>query len=169
MGAVVTASSDAPISMTGLAEALIWFAAAVASAGSPLVSNGLQTSLLRSTPPAALTSAAPVRHPAMPIAPSSALGPVKGKITPTFNVFAPPGLPPDPPDDPQAARASTEAGAMTSPGIELRGSAFIDTSPSGSAHGTRGLGGVSSSEQRTRGIDCNDYCLEGRPRQDNVS
>src|ERR1700716_2237584 len=86
---------------------------------------------------------------------------MKGNTPPPFSSCEPLGPPPDPPDDPQAARASTEAVAMTSPGIELRGSACIDTSPSGSAHGTRGLDGLRSSEPRTRGIDCNDYCLEG--------
>jgi len=40
------------MTMTGLAEAIIWFAADVASAGSPLVSNDLQTNFLPVTPPA---------------------------------------------------------------------------------------------------------------------
>ena len=78
MGAVVTASSEAPMTMTGLAEAIIWFAADVASAGSPLVSNDLQTNFLPITPPAALTAATPVRQPAIPMAPWSAFAPVNG-------------------------------------------------------------------------------------------
>jgi hypothetical protein len=38
IGEVVTASSEEPITITGFAAAIIWFAAVVASAGSPLVS-----------------------------------------------------------------------------------------------------------------------------------
>ena len=78
MGDVATASSEAPITMTGFAEAIIWFAAGTASAGSPFVSNDLHAKLWFRTPPAALTCAMPDRQPAMPVAPWSALAPVNG-------------------------------------------------------------------------------------------
>src|ERR1700716_1530427 len=57
-------------------DASIWLAAGTASAGSLLVSNARHLSLWPSTPPAALTTWTPVRQPAEPVVPLSALAPV---------------------------------------------------------------------------------------------
>src|ERR1700730_238248 len=117
IGAVATASSPGPITITGLAELSIWLAAGTASAGSPLVSKGLQASLAPSTPPAALTGAMPARQPAELMAPWTALSPVYGAITPMFSV--PPELEPGPADPvvdetPHAPRLTVTAAAAAS-------------------------------------------------------
>src|ERR1700716_336502 len=89
-------------------DASIWLAAGTASAGSLLVSNARHLSLWPSTPPAALTTWTPVRQPAEPVVPLSALAPVYAYSVATVSV-APPVSPEDEPE--QAANPTATVAA----------------------------------------------------------
>src|SRR6516165_5702823 len=88
IGTVALASSElGPSTPNRCGVVAIIFAAAVtASAGSPRVSTLEQATLLLSTPPAAFTSAAAVRQPAIISGPNDASGPVNGLNAATVRV-----------------------------------------------------------------------------------
>src|SRR5580704_6808801 len=120
-GAVESASSPlGPSTPSRCGVVASIFAAAVtASAGSPRVSTLEQATLLLSTPPAALTSAAAVRQPAIISGPNDASGPVNGLNAATVRVECVTAEVCE--DEHAAAETARTAAAATSAGARVRG------------------------------------------------